>query len=71
MKKSILLSITLLSLFFFSNAQTTVMQLSGADCYGNNHDLFADLDAGKDDLVEQRIEKYSRMGSYEVLPIEK
>ena len=47
MKKSILLSITLLSLFFFSNAQTTVMQLSGADCNGNNHDLFADLDAGK------------------------
>lgn len=30
-----------------SFAQTTAMQLSGADCNGMNHDLFADLDAGK------------------------
>jgi nitrate reductase NapAB chaperone NapD len=30
-----------------SFAQTTAMQLSGPDCNGMNHDLYADLDAGK------------------------
>lgn len=30
-----------------SKAQTTAMQLSGVDCNGVSHDLFADLDAGK------------------------
>ena len=39
------LSTTLI--FSKSFAQTTAMQLTGPDCNGNNHDLFADLDAGK------------------------
>lgn len=47
MKKSILLSIAMLFVFTISKAQTTAMQLSGTDCNGVPHDLFADLDAGK------------------------
>jgi len=46
MKKSILISIALMFVMSISKAQTP-MQLSGNDCNGNPHDLFADLDAGK------------------------
>ncbi len=46
MKKTILLSITLMFVLTISKAQTA-MQLSGMDCNGVSHDLFADLDAGK------------------------
>lgn len=46
MIKSILLSITLMSIFTISRAQTA-MPLSGMDCNGVSHDLIADLDAGK------------------------
>src|SRR5215510_3281221 len=46
MKKTILLFITLLISLVVTNAQTP-MQLSGLDCNGNPHDLYADLDAGK------------------------
>ncbi|MEN9523049.1 MAG: hypothetical protein RL065_1426 [Bacteroidota bacterium] len=48
MKKIIsILSIAIVLIASKSFAQTTAMQLSGADCNGTNHDLFADLDAGK------------------------
>lgn len=46
MKNSILLSIALMFVITISKAQT-VMQLTGNDCNGNAHDLYADLDAGK------------------------
>jgi hypothetical protein len=46
MKKSILLSIALMFVLTISKAQT-VMQLTGNDCNGTSHDLYADLDAGK------------------------
>ncbi len=46
MKNSILLSIALMFVMKISRAQT-VMQISGNDCNGNAHDLYADLDAGK------------------------
>ncbi len=46
MKKTILLSITLMFALTISKAQTA-MQLSGMDCNGVSHDLLADLDAGK------------------------
>jgi hypothetical protein len=46
MKKSIYLTIVLLFSLNISRAQSA-MQLSGMDCNGNMHDLFADLDAGK------------------------
>ena len=46
MKKSILLTAALMFVLTISKAQT-VMQISGNDCNGSSHDLFADLDAGK------------------------
>lgn len=46
MSKSILLSIALMFTVVISKAQT-VMQISGNDCNGTSHDLYADLDAGK------------------------
>ncbi len=46
MKKTILLSIALMLVITTSKAQT-VMQISGDDCNGVPHDLYADLDAGK------------------------
>jgi len=46
MKKAILLSIALMFVVTISKAQT-VMQISGQDCNGVSHDLYADLDAGK------------------------
>ncbi len=46
MKKSIYLSIALMFVLTISKAQTA-MQLTGQDCNGVSHDLFADLDAGK------------------------
>lgn len=46
MKKTILLSIALMFVMTISKAQT-VMQISGNDCNGVSHDLYADLDAGK------------------------
>ena len=47
MKKSIFLFLALIFVCTISKAQTTAMQLSGTDCNGVSHDLFADLDAGK------------------------
>lgn len=47
MKKIILLFITIFTFSVFAKAQTTAMQLTGLDCNGVSHDLFADLDAGK------------------------
>ncbi|MEO8149145.1 MAG: T9SS type A sorting domain-containing protein [Bacteroidia bacterium] len=47
MKKTIYLSIALMFVITISKAQTTAMQLTGMDCNGNMHDLYADLDAGK------------------------
>jgi hypothetical protein len=49
MKKIILLfAFTALTIVVNKSfAQFTAMQLSGLDCNGNNHDLFADLNAGK------------------------
>jgi len=47
MKKLLLLSVALMFVFTISNAQTTAMQINGMDCNGINHDLFAELDAGK------------------------
>jgi len=46
MKKSLLLTFALMFVLTISKAQT-VMQISGNDCNGTSHDLFADLDAGK------------------------
>lgn len=40
--------LTLITLFTVqAGFGQTVMQISGPDCNGNNHDLYADLDAGK------------------------
>lgn len=47
MKKTILLFAALMFVNTISKAQDTAMQLSGTDCNGVSHDLFADLDAGK------------------------
>lgn len=47
MKKYLLLLVALMFVFTISKAQETAMQLSGLDCNGVSHDLFADLDAGK------------------------
>jgi hypothetical protein len=47
MKKLIFTFIVLISGLTVSYAQTTAKQLTGADCNGVNHDLYADLDAGK------------------------
>ncbi|MEY2830347.1 MAG: hypothetical protein RIQ33_2205 [Bacteroidota bacterium] len=47
MKKIFYVFISFVCLHTTSFAQTTAMQLSGLDCNGNAHDLFADLDAGK------------------------
>jgi hypothetical protein len=47
MRKIISLSVALMFLATVANAQTTAMQLSGPDCNGNIHDLYADLDSGK------------------------
>ncbi len=46
MKKIITLSIALILTIVISKAQT-VLPLNGADCNGNSHDLYTDLDAGK------------------------
>ncbi len=46
MTKSVLLSIALIFIINFSQAQTA-MQFSGNSCSGDAVDLFADLDAGK------------------------
>jgi len=48
MKKNTFLFTVLISSFYYfqTNAQTA-MQLSGPDCNGINHDLFADLNSGK------------------------
>jgi hypothetical protein len=46
MKKSLLLIFALMFVLTISKAQP-VMQISGNDCNGISHDLFADLDAGK------------------------
>lgn len=45
-----ILSIALMFVTTISKAQTA-MQLNGADCNGTNHDLFADLNAGKASVV--------------------
>jgi len=47
MKKTIFLIAALMFVRTISNSQETAMQLSGNDCNGVPHDLFADLDAGK------------------------
>lgn len=47
MKKILLFVFSFIFIVDFTNAQTTAMQLSGPDCNGVNHDLFADLDSGK------------------------
>ncbi|HKR05289.1 MAG TPA: T9SS type A sorting domain-containing protein [Bacteroidia bacterium] len=47
MKKIICFCLALMFAVTISKAQTNAMQLSGMDCDGNFHDLFADLDAGK------------------------
>ena len=47
MKKTILLLAALMFVSTISTAQDTAIQLSGTDCNGVSHDLFADLDAGK------------------------
>ncbi|MBI3233206.1 MAG: T9SS type A sorting domain-containing protein [Bacteroidetes bacterium] len=47
MKKLIIYSVALMFVCSISKAQETAMQLSGTDCNGVSHDLFADLDAGK------------------------
>lgn len=44
--KKITLLFTFLCGYLFSSAQTP-MQISGADCNGNNHDMFSELDGGK------------------------
>ncbi len=46
-KKISLTVFTAIACISLTNAQTTALQFSGADCNGNMHDLFADLDAGK------------------------
>jgi hypothetical protein len=47
MKKIFYVFIAFVCLHTTSFAQTTAMQLSGLDCNGNAHDLFADLNSGK------------------------
>ena len=47
MKKSFLFILITFVAFAFSKAQTTAMQVTGADCNGNPMDFFADLDSGK------------------------
>lgn len=47
MKKTIFILAALMFVSTISNSQETAMQLSGNDCNGVPHDLFADLDAGK------------------------
>ncbi len=47
MKKQFQFLIALMFAAAISNAQTTAYQFVGADCNGNMHNLFADLDAGK------------------------
>lgn len=46
MKKSIYLIIALFYIVSIAKAQTTAMNFNKADCNGNIHNLFADLDAG-------------------------
>lgn len=50
MKNSILLTIVLMFVITTSKAQTA-LQISGPDCNGVPHDLYADLDAGKASVV--------------------
>ena len=50
MKKTTLLAVVLMFLMNITKAQTA-MQLSGMDCNGNMHDLYADLNAGKAVLI--------------------
>lgn len=47
MKKLVFTILTIAFTMGLLNAQSTAMQISGEDCYGNPMDIFADLDAGK------------------------